>query len=90
MSKNHKAKLNWSLTPWQMNGKGGWITQPVILVEGRQPFFADPPSAYIEKLQEIHDDATIARGAFYACIGQLKDAQEQAWEIKEALWPAKR
>lgn len=91
MSGNHSKSLAWSLTPWQMNGQGGWTQQPVILVEGQVPFFADHPQAYIDKLQELHDDPTVAHGAFYGCIGQLRDALEQAWEIKQeaALWPVK-
>ena len=79
-----KSLWNWSLTPWQMSGKGGWTTQPVILVEGQRPFFADHPDAYAAKLQELHDDPALMRGPFYACIGQLKDATEQVWNIKEA------
>lgn len=94
MGKNHKkgqSLLVWGLTPWQMNGQGGWTRQPVIVVEGQVPFYADHPQAYIGKLQEMHDDPTIARGSFFTCIGQLQDAMEQAWDMKEVLlWPAKR
>lgn len=73
-----------------MSGNNGWKQQPVILVEGRVPFFADHPQAYIDKLQELHDDPAIARGSFYGCIGQLRDALELAWHVKEVeLWPAK-
>ncbi len=79
---NHKVLLNWALTPWQMNGKGGWTTQPIILVEGQTPFFADHPQAYIAKLQELHDNLTITCGSFYTCIGQFKDALEQGWDLK--------
>lgn len=79
---NEKTKLSWVLTPWLMNGQGGWKQQPVILVEGRVPFFADHPQAYIDKLQELHDDPALVRGTFYTCIGQLKDGLEQAWEIE--------
>lgn len=74
-----------------MNGQGGWKQQPVILVEGQVPFFADHPDAYITKLQEMHDDKRIARGQFYMSIGQFKDALEQVWENKEVvLWQEKR
>ena len=94
MSKNHnkvKELLNWSLTPWLMNGQGGWKQQPVILIEGQVPFFADHPDAYIEKFEEMHDDPALMRGQFYTLIGQFKDALEQAWENKElVLWQEKR
>ena len=72
--------LIWSITPWLMNGHRGWNQQPVILVEKQVPFYADHPDAYIQKLQALHDDPTIARGNFHASIGQLKDALEQAWD----------
>ena len=81
--KNDKTRgprlLIWSITPWLMNGSAGWSQQPVILVEGRIPFFADHPTAYIKKLQECHDDSSLVRGAFFACIGQLQDGLEQFW-----------
>ncbi len=72
------------MTPWVMNGQGGWKQQPVILIEGRVPFFADHPDAYIAKLQEMHDDAALARGQFYTLMGQFRDAVEQAWSIQPA------
>lgn len=71
--------LEWHLTPWIMDGHGGWKQQPVILIEGRVPFFADHPDAYIAKFQEMHDDPALARGAFYTLIGQFRDAMEQSW-----------
>lgn len=71
--------LEWHLTPWTMNGQGGWKQQPIILIEGRTPFFADHPDDYIIKLQEMHDDLVLARGSFHTFIGQLKDATEQYW-----------
>ena len=71
--------LEWSLTPWVVNSLEGWKQQPVILIEGRIPFFADHPDDYIAKLQEMHDDQALARGPFYALIGQLKDTLEQSW-----------
>ena len=74
-----RALLLWSLTPWAMNGHGGWKTQPVIVVEGRKPFFADTPQEYIAELERLHDDEGIARGNFYTLIGQLKDAFETGW-----------
>jgi len=80
MSENHQ--LEWHLTPWVMNGQGGWKQQPVILIEGRVPFFADYPEDYIAKLQEMHDDPTLARGSFYTLIGQFRDAMEQSWGLK--------
>ena len=74
-----------------MNGQGGWKQQPVILIEGQVPFFADHPEKYIEKLEAMHDDPTLMRGPFFACIGQFKDALEQVWENKElVLWQEKR
>jgi len=71
--------LEWHLTPWTMDGHGGWKQQPVILIEGRIPFFADHPEDYITKLQEMHDDPTLTRGSFHTFIGQFKDAVEQFW-----------
>lgn len=65
-----------------MNGQGGWKQQPIILIEGQVPFFADHPQAYIDKLQEMHDDITLVRGLFNTLIGQLKDGMEQSWEVK--------
>ncbi|GAJ22428.1 unnamed protein product, partial [marine sediment metagenome] len=38
-----KKLLEWHLTPWRMNGHGGWKEQPIILIEGQEPFFADNP-----------------------------------------------
>jgi len=84
MSKNnHKqAELkNWTMTPWTMNGRGGWKQQPVILIEGETPFFAAHPKAYIEKLREMYADKTLLRGPFWTTIGQLKDGMELAWCI---------
>lgn len=71
----------WSVTQWLMNGQGGWKLQPVILIEGEVPFFADHPSTYIKKLQEMHEDKTLMRGPFWTLLGQLKDAMEQAWDV---------
>ena len=62
-----------------MDGKGGWKEQPVILVEGQTPFFADHPQPYIDKLRELRDDPRIERGSFYTMIGQLRDALELSW-----------
>ena len=77
--------LAWTITPWLMNGRAGWKQQPVILVEGRTPFFADHPDAYIETLQEMHGDPLLAKGAIWTYIGQLKDALEQAWNLEVPL-----
>ena len=85
MDTNHKPKLLWSITPWQISGQGGWRQQPVILVEGRVPFFADHPDAYITELERLHDDPDIERGPFWAMIGQLRDAYEQAWVVVPKL-----
>ena len=75
--------LEWTITPWKMNGQGSWEgIAPVILVEGRDPFSADHPQALIDKLQELHDDPLLARGDFYTLMGQLKDKMEQAWDTK--------
>lgn len=91
MSNSNKHLLNWSLTPWQMNGQGSWTTQPVILIESQVPFFADHPDEYIKKLQKMHDDPALMRGPFYTFIGQFQDALEQVWNCKEAvLWQEKR
>ena len=77
--------LNWTITPWLMNGKGGWVgIAPVILVEGELPFTADHPAAYIDKLQALHDDPRLTRGQFYTYMGQLRDALEQNWN-REAI-----
>ena len=76
---------SWTLTPWQMNGMGGWKQQPVILVEGRVPFFADHPNDYIAELEQLHDDPDVARGPFWSLIGQLRDAYESAWRMLPEL-----
>lgn len=73
--------VSWTITPWLMNGMGGWKQQPVILVEGNVPFIADYPSEYITKLQEMHEDKTIERGKFWTFIGEFKDGLEQHWNI---------
>ena len=83
MVKKQPKLLEWHLTPWTMNGQGGWKQQPVILIEGQAPFFANHPKDYIAKLQELHDDPTLARGQFYTFIGQFKDAAEQFWGGKK-------
>ena len=77
-----KALLEWALTPWRMNGQGGWKQQPVLLVEGRPPFFADHPRAYINALADLHGDPTITRGPFFTVMGQLQDGLEMAWETE--------
>lgn len=78
-----KKPLEWQMTPWTMDGQGGWKQQPVILIEGQAPFFADHPQGYIDKLQKMHDDPALAQGSFYTLIGQLKDAMEQFWGVKK-------
>ena len=77
-----KPLVNWTLTAWQMNGQGGWKEQPVILVEGQKPFFADHPQAYIEKLLELNKNPAIVRGRFHTLIGELRDGLENTWEVK--------
>lgn len=72
--------MEWQLTPWRANGDGTWKQQPIITIEGRVPFFGDHPLDYINKLQEMHDDPTIARGIFYTMIGQFKDLLDNSWE----------
>lgn len=74
-----EKKLLWQVTPWVMNGKGGWTQQPVITIEGEIPFFGGHPNDYIGKLTEMHDDPQYARGIFYTVIGQLRDGLELAW-----------
>ena len=71
----------WAITPWAMNGHGGWVTQPIILIEGDPAFLADHPSAYIAKLRAMHDDKTLAKGPIWTSVGQLKDALEQSWYV---------
>lgn len=78
-----KKPLDWQLTPWLMNGLGGWKQQPVITAEAEVPFFADHPDKYIAKLQSMHDDPKYARGPFFTSIGQLKDGREQSWGKEE-------
>lgn len=78
MEKQYRT-LSWILTSWLVDGHGGWKQQPVIIIEGQVPFFADHPNDYIKKLEEMYDDPQIARGQFYTFIGQFKDALEQAW-----------
>lgn len=80
-SSEDRKLLNWTVTSWQMNYRRGWKTQPVIITEGAvQPFFADHPDAYIQKLQEMHDDPTFERKEFYTLIGQFRDGLEQFWD----------
>lgn len=74
--------LEWHITPWTMDDKGGWKQQPVILIEGQPPFFADHPQAYIDKLEEMSKDPTLIKGAFHTLAGQLRDALEQYWRVK--------
>ena len=73
-------QLAWTMTPWIPDGEEGWKEQPVILVETRRPFFADHPTAYIEKLEDIHNDHLVADGSFWKCIGELKDCLDYTWD----------
>ena len=89
--------IHWTMTPWQVSGQGGWIDQPVILIQGQTPFFADHPQVYIDKLQVMHDDLTLERKPFYTLIGEFKDALEQHWEQeheeatgKNGHWPNRK
>lgn len=77
--RRHPRLLEWHITPWQMDGYGGWKEQPIILIEGEKPFYADYPQAYIDKLEEMSKDPTLIQGAFHTLAGQLKDAMEQYW-----------
>ena len=79
--RKHPKSLEWHLTPWTMDGKEGWKQQPIILIEGQPPFFADHPQPYIDKLEEMSKDPTLIKGAFHTLAGQLKDALEQYWEV---------
>ena len=81
MSKRQLKLLEWHLTPWTMDGHSGWKQQPIILIEGRIPFFADHPQPYIDKLGEMSLDPTLVRGAFHGLAGQLKDSLEQYWNL---------
>jgi len=89
MSKKKQKLLEWHLTPWRMNS-AGWVEQPVILIEGRVPFFADHPQAYIDKLKEMSLDKALIRGAFHALAGQLQDGLEQVWRDKDEKGSSKR
>lgn len=75
-----KKILLWNITPWIMSGKGSWKQQPIILIEGQPPFFADHPEAYIDKLEEMSKDNSLTKGAFHTFSGQLRDALEQVWD----------
>jgi hypothetical protein len=75
--------LSWVMTPWTMNGKEGWKQQPVILVEGRKPFFADHPEEYIVRLLEMHDAPDLEWKPFHTFIGELKDGLETGWLTTE-------
>jgi hypothetical protein len=88
--RRHPKLLEWHLTTWKMNGKGGWLEQPIILVEGQVPFFADHPQSYIDKLEEMSKDPTLIKGAFHTMAGQLKDALEQYWSKKHEKSSSKK
>ncbi len=62
-----------------MNGHGGWEEQPIILIEGEKPFYADHPQTYIDKLEEMSKESILIRGSFHTLAGQLEDAMEQHW-----------
>mgnify|MGYP001608248677 CR=1 FL=1 len=72
---------SWFLTQWSLNSTGGWLMQPVIIVDGESPFIADTPQGYIDKLQSLHDREDIQRGTFYTFAGQLKDCLDQSWGV---------
>lgn len=78
--RRHPRLLEWHLTTWRMNGHGGWKEQPIILIEGQAPFFADHPQAYIDKLEEMSKDPMLIRGAFHTMAGQLEDGLVQVWD----------
>jgi len=73
-----------------MDGKEGWKQQPIILIEGQPPFFADHPQPYIDKLEEMSKDPTLIKGAFHTLAGQLKDALKQYWEVKSEKGSSKK
>lgn len=77
-----KPLLAWQMTAWAMTGIGTWKQQPVIVIEGQIPFFADHPKDYIRKLKEMYADKTIVRGPFWASIGHLRDGMELSWIIQ--------
>ena len=81
--KKSKQLLEWHLTPWSIKGHGSWKQQPIILIEGQVPFFADHPQAYIDKLEEMSKDPILIKGAFHTFAGQLKDALEQVWDVRK-------
>ena len=74
---------HWALTPWKMNGRGGWTDQPIILVEGELPFFADHPLDYIERLEQMHDTPGFEKARWWVLIGQLRDGLEQHWDEEQ-------
>ena len=82
VQRRHPKLLEWQLTPWKVDGKGRWKQQPVILIEGEIPFYADNPQPYIDKLEAMSKDASLIKGSFYTFIGQFKDAFEQRWYVK--------
>ena len=69
-------RLEWTITPWKLDGEGKWVEQPVILVQGRRPFFSDNPQDYISELERMHADPSIQAGMFWTNIGQLRDGLE--------------
>lgn len=74
--------LNWKLTPWIMNGKGGWKQQPVILIEGEMPYYFDHPTEYITKLLAMAKDTRLESGQFHTFAGELRDELDQFWGKK--------
>lgn len=58
--------------------------QPIVLVDGDPPFFADHPQQYIDKLWELHARTDLKPGTFHTMIGQLQDVLEQGlWREAE-------
>ena len=80
----------WTVTPWLVQQPGQWFTgeqngvlifPPMIFVEGvDQPFVAEHPMAYVERLRELQADPTVQRGPFNARIGEFLDILDNGWE----------
>lgn len=67
------------LAPWKAHAEGrGWVTQPIIVVQGRTPFFADHPAAYVAELEKLHADKLVRRGKFHTLIGEFQDEMDRA------------
>jgi hypothetical protein len=70
----------WWLTEYQMDSKGGWIRQPVIIIEeGNKPY------GYIKMLESIRADPTMMRGTCNESIGRFQDFLLTSWDLQVEL-----